>query len=305
MTSVAEVGPEAAAEVVAIIHDAFGSRPVLAPPGTALDETIESVSEALAAHGGLLATVGGRPVGAALVELEGGSLLVRRVSVRPDAQQLGVARALREAAEGVALRRGLRRVHVTARAELPATVSFWTKGGYCRVDEKGTTLTLARELPAEAVVPTAEEMRAVGERLAARLRAGDLVILTGDLGAGKTTLTQGIGAGLGVRGDITSPTFVISRIHPSLVGGPALVHVDAYRLGGLAELDDLDLDVSVAESVTVVEWGSGLAEALADDRLEVAVHRSAGGADGADRRTVRVTPVGARWVGSDVADVVA
>ena len=87
--------------------------------------------------------------------------------------------------------------------------------------------------------------------------AGDLVILSGDLGAGKTTLTQGIGAGLGVRGEITSPTFVIARVHPSLVGGPPLVHVDAYRLGGIDELDDLDLDTSLDDAVTVVEWGEG------------------------------------------------
>ena len=101
------------------------------------------------------------------------------------------------------------------------------------------------------------------------LAAGDLVVLTGGLGAGKTTLTQGIGEGLGVRGPITSPTFVIARVHPSLVGGPDLVHVDAYRLGGVAELDDLDLDASLDEAVTVVEWGHGLAEGLAEDHLEV------------------------------------
>src|SRR5690606_13669919 len=122
------------------------------------------------------------------------------------------------------------------------------------VARDGTSLTLAKEVPVRATVPTPEAMRSLGERLAGLLRAGDLVILTGDLGAGKTTFTQGLGAGLGVRGDVTSPTFVISRVHPSTVGGPALVHVDAYRLGGLEELDDLDLDVSVAESVTVVEW---------------------------------------------------
>src|SRR4029453_11950915 len=101
------------------------------------------------------------------------------------------------------------------------------------------------------------------------LRAGDVLILSGDLGAGKTTLTQGIGRGLQVRGDITSPTFVIARVHPSLVDGPPLVHVDAYRLGGIDELDDLDLDTSLADAVTVVEWGHGVAEGLADERLEV------------------------------------
>ncbi|MDQ1615459.1 MAG: tRNA threonylcarbamoyladenosine biosynthesis protein TsaE, partial [Actinomycetota bacterium] len=93
----------------------------------------------------------------------------------------------------------------------------------------------------EVAVATDADMRELGRRLAAVLRAGDLVLLSGELGAGKTTLTQGIGAGLGVRGAVTSPTFVIARLHPPLGEGPALVHVDAYRLGSLAELDDLDL----------------------------------------------------------------
>jgi tRNA threonylcarbamoyladenosine biosynthesis protein TsaE len=118
-------------------------------------------------------------------------------------------------------------------------------------------------------VPTARAMRDLGLRLAGLLRAGDLVVLSGGLGTGKTTLTQGIGEGLKVRGPITSPTFVIARVHPSLSGGPALVHVDAYRLGGLAEVDDLDLDASLDEAVTVVEWGTGLVEGLAADRLVV------------------------------------
>ena len=109
-------------------------------------------------------------------------------------------------------------------------------------------------------LPTVEDTEAFGRALATNLRAGDLVILTGDLGAGKTALTRGIGAGLGVRGPITSPTFVIARVHPSVVDGPPLVHVDAYRLGGLTELDALDLDASLEESVTVVEWGHGVAD---------------------------------------------
>jgi tRNA threonylcarbamoyladenosine biosynthesis protein TsaE len=123
------------------------------------------------------------------------------------------------------------------------------------------------------VVPTAEAMRALGTRLANWLRAGDLVLLSGALGAGKTTLTQGIGEGLGVRGPITSPTFVIARVHPSLVGGPPLVHVDAYRLAGWDELEDLDLEATLDDAVTIVEWGDGLAEGLSQDRLEVRIHR--------------------------------
>jgi tRNA threonylcarbamoyladenosine biosynthesis protein TsaE len=135
---------------------------------------------------------------------------------------------------------------------------------------------------------TAEDTKAWGIRLGRLLRAGDLVVLTGELGAGKTTLTQGIAEGLGVRGPITSPTFVIARVHPSLVGGPALVHVDAYRLAGFAELDDLDLDATLEESVTVVEWGHGLAEDLADDRLEITLR-------GEQSRRIEVVAQGSRW----------
>ena len=127
-----------------------------------------------------------------------------------------------------------------------------------------------------------------GARLGALLKAGDLLVLTGDLGAGKTSLTQGIAEGLGVRGPITSPTFVIARVHPSLVGGPDLVHVDAYRLGGLVELDDLDLDASLEGAVTVVEWGHGVAEQLSEDYLEVTLR-------GHETRTVDLVGHGGRW----------
>ena len=134
-------------------------------------------------------------------------------------------------------------------------------------------------------------MHSFGVDLAGRLEAGDLVVLSGGLGAGKTTLTQGIGAGLGVRGPITSPTFVIARVHPSTIGGPALVHVDAYRLGDGFEVDDLDLDASLSESVTVVEWGQGKVEALSADRLEVRIAVARSG----DLRRVHVAGVGPRW----------
>jgi tRNA threonylcarbamoyladenosine biosynthesis protein TsaE len=147
---------------------------------------------------------------------------------------------------------------------------------------------------------TAEDTETYGAALAGLLRAGDLLVLSGDLGAGKTTLTRGLGAGLRVRGDVTSPTFVISRVHPSTVGGPALVHVDAYRLGDLAELDDLDLDTSLDQAVTVVEWGTGLAESLAEDRLEVEILRAHGDEQG-DARTLRLTAVGPRWADVDLA----
>lgn len=131
-----------------------------------------------------------------------------------------------------------------------------------------------------------------GRALGAQLRAGDLVVLSGPLGAGKTTLTQGLGAGLGVRGPITSPTFVIARVHPSLTSGPALVHVDAYRLGGVVEVDDLDLDTPLAKAVVVVEWGEGKVEQLSEDRLEVRIERTIG--DGDETRMVTLTGRGER-----------
>ncbi|MFJ9414735.1 MULTISPECIES: tRNA (adenosine(37)-N6)-threonylcarbamoyltransferase complex ATPase subunit type 1 TsaE [unclassified Streptomyces] len=161
---------------------------------------------------------------------------------------------------------------------------------------------------AHVTVKSPVHMQELGRRLASLLRPGDLVLLTGELGAGKTTLTRGLGEGLGVRGAVTSPTFVIARVHPSLTGGPALVHVDAYRLGGgLDEMEDLDLDVSLPESVVVVEWGDGKVEDLSDDRLHVVIGRAMGrgGPDAVledalhgdtdDVREVTVTGLGARW----------
>jgi tRNA threonylcarbamoyladenosine biosynthesis protein TsaE len=165
-------------------------------------------------------------------------------------------------------------------------------------------------------LPDADTTRTLGALLAEVLRAGDLVILTGDLGAGKTTLTQGIGAALNVRGQVASPTFIVAREHPALprpdgTCGPALVHVDAYRLGGLGELDALDLDSSLEDSVTVVEWGGGLAEALADDRLEIDLERPRGAPSfdpgvaaeedpEAGTRTATIHAVGPRWAGVDL-----
>jgi tRNA threonylcarbamoyladenosine biosynthesis protein TsaE len=152
------------------------------------------------------------------------------------------------------------------------------------------------------VADSPEATRAVGAAVARLVRAGDLLVLSGDLGAGKTTFTRGLAGGLGVRGDVTSPTFVISRVHPSVVGGPALVHVDAYRLGESAELDDLDLDAYLDEAVTVVEWGAGLAESLTEDRLEVEIVRTHGDEQG-EARTLRITAVGSRWADVDLSSL--
>ncbi|MCY0926105.1 tRNA (adenosine(37)-N6)-threonylcarbamoyltransferase complex ATPase subunit type 1 TsaE [Streptomyces sp. H27-H1] len=149
----------------------------------------------------------------------------------------------------------------------------------------------------QLTVGSPDAMQDLGRRIAGLLRPGDLVLLTGELGAGKTTLTRGLGEGLGVRGAVTSPTFVIARVHPSLTGGPALVHVDAYRLGGgLDEMEDLDLDVSLPESVVVVEWGDGKVEELSEDRLHVVIRRAVGHEEVLDDvREVMVRGTGTRW----------
>lgn len=154
-------------------------------------------------------------------------------------------------------------------------------------------------------VNSPDRMSELGRRLAGILRPGDLVMLTGELGAGKTTLTRGLGEGLGVRGAVTSPTFVIARVHPSLGDGPPLVHVDAYRLGGgLDEMEDLDLDVSLPDSVVVVEWGDGKVEELSDDRLHVVIDRAVG--DTADEvREVTLHGIGARWAAADLTALAA
>ncbi|HEX4190590.1 MAG TPA: tRNA (adenosine(37)-N6)-threonylcarbamoyltransferase complex ATPase subunit type 1 TsaE [Marmoricola sp.] len=298
MIEVQEVRAERAEDVLALIHTSFADRPALDPPTTALEETLASVTAALAEHGGLVAMYDGEPVGALLFRAEGRLLGLRRVGVLASARRHGIASLLAERAEFVARERGFAGLRLEARVELPSTVRFWHGHGYVETDRDGPRLHLQRLLPTELTLPAPEDTQRAGHALGALLRAGDLVILTGDLGAGKTTFTQGLGDGLGIRGPVTSPTFVISRVHPSLVGGPGLIHVDAYRLGDAAELDDLDLDTDVEDAVTVVEWGSGLAEALSNDRLELALTRAAD-----DVRTLTITPLGGRWTDVDLGSL--
>ncbi len=308
-----------APDILDVIRTAFGARPPLDPPAPALQETTESIARALAGDGGLVARLDGEVVGALLFRPADRLMRFVRVGVDPAVHHRGVASVLVGAAEEEAVRRGYHRAAVAVRAELPSTQRFWSRRGYVQVDSDGPLMSYAKGLPVHCCAATADATRDLGTRLGRLLRAGDLVLLSGELGAGKTTLTQGIGEGLGVRGPVTSPTFVISRVHPSVVGGPALVHVDAYRLGSAAELDDLDLDTSLEDAVTVVEWGEGFAETLAADRLEVTLgrpHAAAGAADGVaggsgagagadgvtadagegEPRELRITPVGRRWV---------
>lgn len=161
---------------------------------------------------------------------------------------------------------------------------------------------------------SAAQTRELARTLGGGLRGGDLLLLTGELGAGKTTFTQGLGEGLGVRAGIISPTFVLVRIHPALGTGPDLVHVDAYRLGSPAEIDDIDLENTMDTAVTVVEWGHGLVEHLSESRLEITLLRATGGASGAtgelvtdfsaedddEERTIRIAGYGPRWAEAPV-----
>lgn len=301
------IGPEAAAEVLAVVRAAFGDRPRLDPPADADAETEESVAAALAGMGGLLAEVDGESVASVILdspaEHAGRRIYLRRFGVLPRFQGHGVAGALADAAVLAAAESGAEEVAVIAREELPKSVGFWRAQGFVDAGSASPYLTLVRNVPVRWEATTPEQMHAVGERLAKVVQPGDVLVLIGELGAGKTTLTQGLGHGLRVRGDVTSPTFVISRVHPSLVAGPALVHVDAYRLGGAAELDDLDLDTSLDDAVTVVEWGAGIAEGLSDSRLEVRIERALGADavaaedddEALDPRVVELRPVGPRW----------
>ena len=149
------------------------------------------------------------------------------------------------------------------------------------------------------IIENPDQMHELGLELGKALRAGDVLVLTGPLGAGKTTLTRGIGEGLGIRGPVTSPTFVLARTHPSLGEGPPLVHVDAYRLNSAVELDDLDIDF--AHSVVVVEWGAGMLDGIVDSWLDVVIERPEGanagelGEELIEPRTVTLTGHGERW----------
>ena len=294
---VRRVGPESAETVLGVVRRAFEVRPPLDPPAEALSETVETMEALLGRRGGLLATLDGDPVGALVLDPVGSTMYLRRFGVVPESRGHGIAALLIEHA--VVASEGFDDLMVVAREELPATIRFWERQGFREVWRGSPNVELRRPLRTFLFnVPDPDAMRQLGASLARQLRPGDLLVLSGELGAGKTTFTQGIGAGLAVRGDVTSPTFVIAREHPPLDGGTPLVHVDAYRLGGIDELDDLDLDTSLDDAVTVVEWGEGIAEGLAESRLEIRIIRALAHLDehaDLDPRRVLMTPVGPRW----------
>lgn len=306
--------------MVEVIHSAFGARPHVNPPSAAIEETAETLAASLRRGSGVLAEVGGRPAGViVLVPGAEGVATFSRVSVHPDLQRHGIASAMVAAAEELAAIRGFERAELFAREEFPEFIAFWRRRGFVvdRAVPHGVILTKPLRIRPEGgttppdppvqtlmtKVPTSDAMVRLGDRLAQLLEPGDVILAAGDLGAGKTTLTQGIGKGLGSEGPIISPTFVLSRIHHSTIGRPTLMHVDAYRLSTASELDDLDLDAAVTESITVVEWGQGIADGLAEDRLEIDIWTSPAdlSATGDDsERLVTIRTVGDRWRGVDL-----
>jgi tRNA threonylcarbamoyladenosine biosynthesis protein TsaE len=268
---------------------AFAGQDTLTPPSGALSENVETIRADFAEGGGILVRDDdGRLIGTCRVRRVGSVWVLRRCAVEPQHRRTGLGRRLVTETAHWAAEEGALRLHVGVRDALAGSRAFWESQGFVALTQHGFWTELVRPLP--LVLHGPDEMQELGGRVAADLRAGDLVVLSGPLGAGKTTLTQGIGLALGVRGLVTSPTFVLARVHP---GPLPLVHVDAYRLrdaGGRVELEDLDLDASLPDSVTVVEWGEGLAEGLADSRLDVQLDRPS-----ENERTAVVTPVGPRW----------
>jgi tRNA threonylcarbamoyladenosine biosynthesis protein TsaE len=284
------LGDVPADEVQSLTARAFAGQESLSPPSGALSESADTVAADFAESGGvLIRDDDGCLVATCRVRRLGLAWVVRRCAVDPSHRRSGLGRRLVEAAHAWAAGEGAVRTHIGVRDALTESRAFWDSLGYEALMGHGEFWTeLVRPLPLS--LHGAEQTFELGRRLATDLREGDLVVLSGPLGAGKTALTQGIGVGLGVEGRVTSPTFVLARVHR---GALPLVHVDAYRLRdarGRLELDDLDLDASLPDSVTVVEWGEGLVEGLAESRLDVHLERPED-----DSRTASVRPVGPRW----------
>lgn len=276
------------AEVIwRLTRAAFAGQARLDPPSGASQETLAQVAADLESAGGLLAVdpASGQPVGAARWRVEQPAPWVRRVAVHPSYARQGVGRELMTAAARHAVANGWPALRVGVRTGLPGNLRFYAQLGYVVVANRGHWRELALFLPRPVATPQA--MRSLGRAVAEVARPDDLILLDGPLGAGKTVFVQGVAAGLGCPGPVTSPTFILARRYDG--GRLALLHVDAYRLGSVAELEDLDL--ATEEALTVVEWGRDRAEALAAAHLTVELTRSGPG----EGRTVRFRPSGGGW----------
>ena len=296
--------PSDAAAMLTVILEAFGARPRVDPPPAYLSDTAEQIAQSLETAPGVIAELvddhGHRQVvGCLLMSLDGDLAGLHRVSVLPAHRLAGIAEAMVRGAVELATDLGATTLELLSRREFPATRNWWERHGFHAVREVPTGFVMQRGLPVRVEVPDTDAMRRLGRRLARLLRGGDVVIASGDLGAGKTTLTQGLGAELRVASPIISPTFVLSRVHRPLGDGPGLVHVDAYRLSSPAELEDIDLDLTLADSITLVEWGAGLAEGLAASWLDVDIRRSGDPDD--ETRIVYIVGTGPRWDDVDLA----
>ena len=281
-----------------VIHAAFGARPAVEPPAAALSDTADDLRHRMATAPGVIAEMDGRMVGCLLTSLDGTLGGLHRVSVHPGARAHGIASAMVRGAGEVLTDLGATHVNLLCRKEFPETLVWWRNHGFEIVGEAELGYMLGITLPTRLEIGTGEAMQDLGRALGSLLRAGDVIVASGELGAGKTTLTQGIGAGLDVDGPVISPTFVLSRVHHSRSGGPDLVHVDAYRLSSEAELFDLDLDLTLGESVTLIEWGAGIAEGLSGSHLDVDIRRSHDPDD--ETRVVYLTGIGPRWADVDL-----
>lgn len=296
--------PADAPALVDVVHRAFAARRPVDPPPTALLESDDTIAATITEGAAVLAEIDGEAVGTVMIDYSGDQLpdtervggppaLLERVSVVPQAQGWGIAASMVQVTLELLATQGVGEAALFVRQEFPEIRQWWERHGFIVRGTHENSFVLRRGLPVVVEVPTPERMQELGRQLAAVLRAGDLIIASGDLGAGKTTLTQGIGAGLDVTGPVISPTFVLSRVHPARGDRPGLVHVDAYRLGSFDEVEDLDLEASMSDHVTLIEWGAGVAEGLASDRLEIDIRRGLDPED--DTRWVFLTGVGQRW----------
>jgi tRNA threonylcarbamoyladenosine biosynthesis protein TsaE len=251
----------------------------------------------------LVAFEHGRPIGSLRYRFDGAAAWLRRVGVVPGHMRRGVGTQLVTHAHALLAQRSLDELRVGVRFALADNRRFWESLTYAEVGSDDHSYLLSRNPPYAGTIATAGEMGGLGRRLAALLGPGDLIVCIGELGAGKTAFAKGVGAGLGVKDAVTSPTFVLARAHEAS-GGVAFVHADAYRLGAVAdplgELDTLDLDATVAESVTLVEWGEGLVERIAPNRVEVRIS-----VVDDDTRHVVVDGLGVRWAGIDLRSALA